>query len=167
MVLAPRSSAAVLAGTADWPVRPILVTETRDKHDAFAASAAALTKSGTSSLELAVAGVPMWSAYRVNPLTAAIARRLIKVRYASLVNLLAGSEVVPEMIQQDCTPERLAAALARLLNDPAAATDQRAACRAALALLLLPSGSPSDAAADAVLGCLRLRPLPFPCPCDE
>ena len=75
---------AVRQGTASWPIPPILVTETPDKHDAFAASAAALTKSGTSTLELALAGVPMLVAYRVNPLTAAIARltgqRALRVR---------------------------------------------------------------------------------------
>ena len=81
---------AVRHGTQAWPVQPILVTDTAEKHDAFAASAAALTKSGTSTLELAMADVPMLVAYRVNPLTAAIATRLVTVRYASLLNLLAG-----------------------------------------------------------------------------
>ncbi len=56
--------------TAAWPIRPILVADTAEKHDAFAASAAALTKSGTSTLELALANVPMLVTYRVNPLTA-------------------------------------------------------------------------------------------------
>ena len=139
------------AGTARWPIRPILVTETEDKHDAFAASAAALTKSGTSTLELAMAGVPMLVGYRVNPLTAFIARRLVTVRYASLLNLLAGREIVPEMIQQACTPDRLAAVLTRLLTDPAAAEAQRAACRVELDKLRPPHGLPSEAAADAVL----------------
>ena len=68
------------AGTASWPVAPILVTDPTEKYDAFAASAAALTKSGTSTLELAMARVPMLVAYRVNPLSAAIARRLVTVR---------------------------------------------------------------------------------------
>ena len=132
----------------------MLVTESQDKHDAFAASAAALTKSGTSTLELAMAGVPMVVTYRVNPLTAAIARRLVTVQYASLVNLLAGREVVPELIQQACTPDRLAAEMRTLLDDPAAAAAQRAACRDVLALLRPPAGTPSDAAAAAVLDLL-------------
>jgi lipid-A-disaccharide synthase len=142
---------AVRRGTAAWPIPPILVTDTAEKHDAFAASAAALTKSGTATLELALAGVPMLVGYRVNPLTAAIAHYLVTVRYASLLNLLAGREIVPEMIQQACTPARLAATLTRLLTDPATAAAQRAACRAVLEQLRPPHGLPSEAAADAVL----------------
>jgi lipid-A-disaccharide synthase len=145
---------AVRQATLSWTPPPVLVTETRDKYDAFAASAAALTKSGTSTLELAMAGAPMVVTYRVNPLSAAIARRLVTVQFASLINLLAGREVVPELIQQACTPDRLAAEMRTLLSDPAAVAAQRADCRAALALLHPPAGSPSDAAAAAVLGLL-------------
>ncbi|MCI1395776.1 MAG: lipid-A-disaccharide synthase, partial [Acetobacter peroxydans] len=72
--------------TARWPVRPIIVTTLQDKHDAFAAAGAALTKSGTSTLELALAGVPMAVTYRVNPITAFFARRLIRVPHVAMVN---------------------------------------------------------------------------------
>ena len=98
----------VRRAAASWPVRPVIVTELADKHDAYAAAAAALTKSGTSTLELALAGVPMAVTYRVNPLTAAIARRLIRVPHVAMVNLLAGRAVVPELLQQDCRPAKLA-----------------------------------------------------------
>ena len=91
-----------------WPVQPVIVTELDDKHDAYAAASAALTKSGTSTLELALAGVPMAVTYRVNPLTAVIARRLIRVEHVAMVNLLAGREAVPELLQQECRPARLA-----------------------------------------------------------
>jgi lipid-A-disaccharide synthase len=164
---------AVRQGTAAWPMPPIMVTGTDEKHDAFAASAAALTKSGTSTLELALAGVPMAVGYRVNPLTAAIAHYLVRVRYASLLNLLAGREIVPEMIQQACTPDRLGATLTRLLTDPAAADAQRAACRVELEKLRPPRGLPSEAAADAVLELLDqaargayVQPASFP-PSEE
>ena len=146
---------SVLAGTRSWPHRPLLVTEVSDKHDAFAASDAALTKSGTSTLELALAGVPMLVTYRVNPITAAIARRLVKVKYAALVNLLAGRELVPELIQRASTPARLAAAMAALLTDPAAAQAQRTGFRPVLDSLSPARGLPSEAAADAVLGLLE------------
>jgi len=145
---------AVRRGTRAWPVPPLLVTDTPEKFDAFAASAAALTKSGTSTLELAMAGVPMLVTYRVNPLSAMLARRMVTVQYASLLNLLAEREVVPELIQQACTPDRLAATLRMLLTDQQAGEKQRAACRETLALLRPPHGLPSEAAAAAVLDLL-------------
>ncbi|MBV1798271.1 lipid-A-disaccharide synthase [Siccirubricoccus sp. G192] len=151
VALAGPVEAAVRAGTAGWPVPPILVQGAADKHDAFAAAAAGLIKSGTSSLEMAVAGIPHVVAYRVNPVTAAIVRRLVKVPHASLVNLLAEREVVPERIQQDCTPGKLAAELVRLLREPAAVAAQREGFAKALALLRPPEGLPSEAAAAAVL----------------
>jgi lipid-A-disaccharide synthase len=145
----------VRAGTVDWPARPILVETLTDKHDAFAAASAGLIKSGTSSVEMAVAGVPHLIAYRVNPLTAAIVRRLVRVPYASLVNLLAEREVVPEYIQERAKPAALAGALDTLLTDMTAAQAQRAAFVDVLARLH-PSGlAPSEAAADAVLSALR------------
>jgi lipid-A-disaccharide synthase len=151
---------AVRRDASAWSARPILISETDDKHDGFAASSVALTKSGTATLELAMAGVPMLVTYRVNPLSAAIARRLITVKYASLLNLLADSEIVPELIQDACTPDRLAGALLRLLSDPAAADAQRDACQAVLHQLRPPRGLPSEAAADAVLELLDQRSDP-------
>jgi lipid-A-disaccharide synthase len=113
-----------------------------------------VTKSGTATLELALAGVPMLVTYKVNPLSAALARRLVKVRYASLLNLLAGREIVPELIQQACNPDRLGPALDALLAGPAAAA-QRAAFAGPLAALRPPDGLPSEAAASVVLDLLN------------
>jgi lipid-A-disaccharide synthase len=148
--VAPRVTAAVSA----WAHKPILVTDVEGKHDAFAAARVALTKSGTSTLELALAGVPMVVAYRVNPITAAIVRRVVKVSYAAMVNLLAGREVVPELIQQRCTSERLATEVARLIENDDAADAQRAAFASVMDSLRPPEGLPSDAAARAVLALL-------------
>jgi lipid-A-disaccharide synthase len=147
-------AAAVFAGTRDWVRRPVIVTNLQDKHDAFAASAAALTKSGTSTLELAMAAVPMVVTYRINPLTAAIARHLFTVPYASLVNLLAQRTVVPELLQEACTPNRLAGAVRMLLDNPCAAAQQRLACNEVLASLRPSAGTPSAAAAAAILALL-------------
>jgi lipid-A-disaccharide synthase len=151
IALAGPVEAAVRAGTADWPVPPIMVRALAEKHDAFAAAAAGLIKSGTSSLEMAVAQVPHVIGYRVNPLTAAIVRRLIHVGHVSLVNLLAEREVVPEKLQQDCTPAALAESLVTLLGDPAVVARQRAGFAEVRALLHAPEGLPSEAAAAAVL----------------
>ena len=155
--VAPIVAEAVRRATAAWPVPPILTETLDDKHDAFAAAEAGLIKSGTSSLEMAVAGIPHVVGYRVNPVTAFIVRRLIKVSYVSLVNLLVEREVVPEQLQQDCTPQRLAADLTRLLTDPPTVARQRAGFDTVLARLRPPQGTPSDAAAEAVLAELGSR----------
>lgn len=159
--VAPIVAQMVRAAASDWPAAPILLDGLDTKHDAFAAVAqsggAGLIKSGTSSLEMAVAGIPHVVGYRVNPVTAAILRRLVKVPHASLVNLLAEREVVPERLQQDCTPEALAEALVAPMLDPAVAQAQRAGFGEALALLRAPEGLPSEAAAQAVLKVLAAR----------
>ncbi|MFC0408128.1 lipid-A-disaccharide synthase [Roseomonas elaeocarpi] len=149
--LAGPVESTVRAVAATWHPAPILIRDVADKHDAFAAAAVGLIKSGTSSLEVAVAGVPMAVGYRVNPVTAAIVRRLIKVRFASIVNLLADDAVIPEYLQERCTPELLAAELTRLLQDPSAAAAQRDGFRRVLGLLRPEAGLPSEAAAQAVL----------------
>ncbi len=149
---------AVREAAGGWDPAPILLRDPADKHDAFAAArigGAGLIKSGTSSLEVALAGVPMAVGYRVNPLTAAVVRRLITVRHASIVNLLADAAIIPEYLQERCTPALLAAELVRLLGDPAAAAAQRSGCARVLGALRPPGGAtPSAAAADAVLATL-------------
>ncbi|MFN6956547.1 MAG: lipid-A-disaccharide synthase [Acetobacteraceae bacterium] len=153
--LAPAVAGAVAEAVRGWPGRPILLPDAADKPDAYAAARAAggagLIKSGTSSLEVAAGGVPMVVAYRVNPITAAIARRLIRVRFASLVNILADEAVIPEYIQDRCTPPLLADALSALLSGPAARDAQATRFAALLAALRPPEGTPSAAAAAAVL----------------
>ena len=144
----------VQAATATWPIRPVIVTDVDDKHDAYAAASAALTKSGTSTLELALAGVPMAVTYRVNPVSAAMARRMIRVPHVAMVNLLAGREIVPELLQERCNPATLAATVLSLMRDASAAQAQRDATRAAVATLRPPGGNPSQAAASAVAALL-------------
>jgi lipid-A-disaccharide synthase len=87
------------------------------KRLAFTAADVALAASGTVTLELAAAGVPMVAVYRANPLTAAIVRRLIRVDSAILVNLVSGEKAVPELLQERFTPEAAAAALLPLFRD--------------------------------------------------
>ena len=144
----------VEAAVATWARPPIIVTELADKHDAFATAAAALTKSGTSTLELALAGVPMAVTYRVHPITGWLARRMIRVPFVAMVNLLALRELVPELLQADCTPAILAGTLTTLLSDQRAADAQRAGFREIIARLRAPAGLPADAAAGAVLALL-------------
>jgi lipid-A-disaccharide synthase len=152
--LAGPVEAVVRARTASWPVRPVLVSDAAEKHDAFAASSAALTKSGTSTLELALAKVPMLVTYRINPLSHQLAKRMIKIKYASIVNLLLDRPVIPELLQYESRPDRLAAELHRLMTDRDAVATQLAGCAEAMAMLRAPTGTPSQAAAEAVLAML-------------
>ncbi|CAO3400369.1 lipid-A-disaccharide synthase [Azospirillum sp. 11R-A] len=110
----------VAAAIADWPVRTLLVEGDTEKYDAFAAAEVALAASGTVALELALARLPTVIAYRLNPVTVALYRRLIRVKYVNLVNLMLDRMLVPELLQQDCRPDRLAAELGRLLDNPEA-----------------------------------------------
>ncbi len=113
---------------------------------------AAITKSGTITLQLALAGVPMVVGYRVNQLTYRLARRLVRVDHIALVNLVAGTEVVPELVQDAVTPALLASATRPLLdpNHPARATQVRG-----LAEVVARLGAPG-AAARVAEECLRL-----------
>jgi lipid-A-disaccharide synthase len=158
--LAGPVEAMVRQRTESWPVRPILVADIQEKYDAFAASAAALTKSGTSTLELALANVPMLVTYRINPVSHQIVKRVVKVKHASIVNLLLDRKVVPELLQYESRPDRLAAALHRLLTDQDAVAAQRQGFAEALTLLRPSSGTPSACAAEAVLLMLPERGLP-------
>lgn len=130
--------------------RPEAEAEAR-KRALMAAADAALAASGTVSLELAAAGAPMVIAYRLNPISALIARRLIRIDTATLVNLVTGTRAVPEFLQEDCTPERLIPAVARLLTEPEAAAAQRAAAAETMALLGRGGAPPGLRAARSVL----------------
>jgi lipid-A-disaccharide synthase len=102
---------------------PLLVQE--DRYDAVAASDAAVVASGTATLECALLGIPMLITYRVNRLTYAMARRMSSLPHMGLPNLIAGKEIVPELMQGDCSPERIAAGLRTILTDPALARTMR------------------------------------------
>mgnify|MGYP001217580156 CR=1 FL=1 len=110
--------------TQDWHGHVIVVGTDQEKYDAFAAARAALACSGTIALELALARLPAVIAYRISAVTAFLYRRLIKIRFANLVNIMHDRLVVPELIQENCTAEQLAAACDQLLADPAARAAQ-------------------------------------------
>lgn len=100
-------------GLAEAGVEVRVIRENR--YELMAACDAVMAASGTVSLELAILDVPMVISYRVSPLTYFLGRRLIKVKYASLVNLVAGREVVAELLQDEAVPEKIAGAVARLV----------------------------------------------------
>jgi lipid-A-disaccharide synthase len=86
--------------------------------DVLAYANVALAASGTVTVEAAVLGTPMVTFYKVTPLSWWAGRRLVKVPYLSMVNLIAGKALAPELIQHDMTPEKLSAAAATLLRSP-------------------------------------------------
>lgn len=149
--------ADVEAAVARWPVKPVVVAGETEKFDAFAAADAALAASGTVALELAMAKTPMVIAYRMNPITGWLARRLIRVRFVTLLNLVLDRAAVPELLQDDCVSGKLAAAVARLLDDIAARTEQVAATTEALAALKPEGALPSEKAAEVVLSLVRSK----------
>jgi lipid-A-disaccharide synthase len=128
-----------------------------DKRLALAAADAALCTSGTITLEVAAAGVPMAAAYRTSWLTAAMVRRLALVDTANLVNLVIGRRAVPEFLQERCTPAELAAAVGVLLGDRAAAAAQRGAFDEAMRALGRDGAPPEERAARSVLDFLARR----------
>lgn len=94
--------------------------------DALAHADLALAASGTVTIEAALLGVPMVTFYRVNELSWLLGRRFVKAPFLSMVNLVAGRQIVPELIQADMTADRVAAEAGRLLEDHAAREQMRA-----------------------------------------
>lgn len=135
----------VAAGTprGEYPDPDPVVIHRGDPGLVFGAADAGLCKSGTTTLEAALADLPMVITYRLNPISYWIARRITTVRWAGLVNLVAGYEVAPELLQGQATPAALAAAVRPLL-DPASADARRQ--RAGLALVRERLGLPGAAA---------------------
>jgi lipid-A-disaccharide synthase len=122
-----------------------------DRLRAFKLATAALTASGTVTLELGLTGTPMVVAYKVEPLAAPFLRRMITARSIVLPNLVLGENAFPEFIQERCTPELLAGAVGDLLRPGPVREAQRKGLARLPAALALPATSASDAAAEIVL----------------
>lgn len=133
------------------PFRAVISAYPEDKTGGIAASNVAIVKSGTVSLEVAKARVPMVVAYRVSAVSAFIFRRLKLINLVTLVNILLGREAIPELLQENCNPVLVATACANLLSSPARAQAQQAAVEEAFAMLTPPQGAPSELAARTVL----------------
>jgi len=157
----PHLADPIRRATKQWPTPPRIVVETADKHAAFRIATAALAKSGTVTLELALAGVPMVAAYKVSAIEYIAVGRGILKRLPSIIltNLLLGENVVPELLQHNCTAENLAAALLPLLADTPQRRRQIEAFSRLDAIMEIGSNAPATRAADIVLGAAR-RALP-------
>jgi lipid-A-disaccharide synthase len=153
----PRLAETARQAVAHWRVPARVVSEPADKYAAFRIARAALTKSGTSTLELALAGVPMAAAYKVPLIEEIVGRLLITAPSAILANLILGENVVPEFLQRDCTAEKLADALAPLLTDTPERRRQIEAFARLDGLMAIGQAVPSERAADLVLDCAAGR----------
>lgn len=147
----PHLRALIASRLKSWSVKPALIEGEEDKFRAFKLAHAALTASGTVTLELALAGTPMVVAYRVDRIAAPFLRSLLNVPTVVLANLVLGENVFPELLQEECEPEPLAAEMELLLKNTPERARQLAALEKIPQRLGLAHGAPSDAAAEVVL----------------
>jgi lipid-A-disaccharide synthase len=145
----------ITTAVASWPLRPRIVVGEDDKRASFRAARAALAKSGTVTLELALAGVPMVTAYRGGAVEAWIARRVVRVASVILANLVIGENVIPEFLQEDCVPDKLGPALQDVLGETPLRLRQLEAFAKLDAIMTTDNQPPSSRAADVVLTMLR------------
>jgi lipid-A-disaccharide synthase len=139
-----------------WSVKPRIVEGEAAKWAAFRQADAALAASGTVTLELGISGVPMVVAYRVSKIEEVL-KYLIKAPSIVLTNLVLGENVIPELIQWDCTPENLADALLPLLSDTPQRQRQIEAFGRLDDLMRIGDEAPSERAARIVEGVLTRR----------
>ena len=160
----PGTETLVRAATAGWKVKHRVLSTPDERRAAFAAASAALTISGTATLELAVAGVPMVVGYRVNRMTEFMVRRMIEVPHVAMPNLILGRLAVPEKLQDECQPDILAAELERQLTNPQPQRDalNEVCVRLGLEEMRATGILPSDKAARVVLEAIHSRRKPEP-----
>lgn len=148
--------AEIEQGTQDWKIRPSIAAGEAEKFAAMRKARAALAASGTVTLELALAHVPMAIAYKVSRIEEMIARRLIRTRHIGLPNIILGEGAIPEFLQADASPEILARAVRPLLNETPQRNAQLEALRRLDNLMQLPDGEkPAHRAAQIVLQVLQ------------
>ena len=147
----PHLAGRVTTQTATWTVQPRIVIDQAKKWAAFRQARAALAASGTVTLELALAGVPTVLAYKVPLLEELVVRMFVNYQTIGLANLVLGENVMPEILQRDATPERLATALAPLIADTPERDRQLAAFARLDHVMEIGAKRPSEAAADIVI----------------
>ena len=152
-----RLETTIREAAAEWPVKPEIVTGDAAKLAAFRQARAALAASGTVTLELALAQVPLVAAYRGAAWEAMIARRLIKLPSVILPNLILGRNVVPEFIQNDATPQALSRNLLDLLADGRARQRQLEGFAEVETIMRMAGASPAANAVEAALALVAAR----------
>lgn len=143
IIAADHAKFTLEAATKNWK-NPPLIVDNAEKLDCFAASKAGIIKSGTAGLEYAFAGKPFVVAYKVNPMSAYMMRRMIRIKSVNLVNILLDNEVIPELLQEDCEAEYI---IENLMQAIAESQDLIGGCKEAIALLQNESGAAPTAIA--------------------
>jgi len=154
----PHIERQVRDSTVDWALRPKILVDPLEKYAAFRRARAALAASGTVTLELALAGVPTVAAYRLHLIEATVVRAIrLQARLPSVIlaNLVIGENAVPELLQEGCTPEKLAAALADVIRDKQQRRRQIEAFQRLDRIMKIGGTSPSATAAKLVLDAAR------------
>lgn len=152
-----KTASYIAASCADWRTVPILVEGESAKFDAMAASNVAIAASGTVALELALAALPSVIGYKMNSLTATLARLLIKLDHVNLVNIILGRSVVPEFLLENCRADYLSAAVIELLDNPEKRHEQIEGYKQAMLALGHKKEAPGARAADIVLKLIKER----------
>lgn len=145
--------------TGKWSLPVTVVEGSEEKHDAFQACEASLAASGTIAVELAVARLPTVVGYRVNPVTAWLASRILKIKYVSLPNLLLDQPLLTELLQHHLTPASIASNLAALMEDQALRQNQLDGFARVVELLTPQDESPSIVAARQILTQIKDQPV--------
>ncbi len=152
MLATPQFEKTINENVKHWQVRYSVITDRNDKKSAMAGADVALVKSGTSTMEVAIAKTPMVITYKVNPISAYLARRMLKIKYANLINIILDREVIPELLQERCTPELITSELTKLLTNPRTRDKQIKECGPVLEQLGLgDKNTPSEKAAKIIL----------------
>ena len=107
----------IINEVAKWNIKPLIITTKQDRYDAFVASKAVLSISGTAVLVIAVAKTPVIVAYKLSPLSYMIAKRLVKIKNVSLPNIIMGKQIVPEFIQERCNATLLSKELKKIITN--------------------------------------------------
>ena len=136
---------------ADFDIPTRVVVGSAERYNAFKISRMALAASGTVSLELTAVGTPHLIAYTFNPVTNWLVKRVIKIRYANLINILDNREIIPELVLDKCSPKLIAETALKLLEDSHYGEAQMVEARRVLEQLRLPEMLPSDRAAQIVV----------------
>jgi lipid-A-disaccharide synthase len=151
----PALAGPLAAAVESWRVSPRIVSDQAEKDAAFRVARLAIVKSGTSTLELAVAGVPMVAVYRVGALEAFVVRRMLQVQTVILANLVLGEHIVPEFLQERATPANIVEAALPLFADSPERRRQIDAFKRLDRLMEIGHAIPSERAAEIVLAHAR------------